>query len=69
MGDSSPGSILWSDASGSARKPVRPIRHRDLEPCPFSGITGFGDRDAGNGEDLAGEIEAKTGMFAKTFGE
>src|SRR5512133_3349309 len=43
--------------------PVYPFWHGDLEPCSFSGDTGFGYRHTGNREDLAGEEEAKTGIF------
>ncbi|MDP3563619.1 MAG: hypothetical protein Q8R70_03945 [Methanoregula sp.] len=37
-------------------------RYRYLEPCPNTGRTRFGDRDAGDREDLAGEEEAKQGV-------
>ena len=39
------------------------LRHHDLEAGPFSRLTGLGDGDTGDREDLAGEEEAEAGMF------
>jgi hypothetical protein len=44
------------------RKPVPAIWHENLKTCPLAGFPGFGNRHAGNRENLAGEKETKTGM-------
>lgn len=48
-------------------KPVRPIRGRDLEPCPPAVLPGLYYPNPREGADLSGKEEPEAGVSVKAF--